>query len=74
MRKATLSKEDYRTFSLGISKLEQLGYDIPHVVESLGDDKFEVTVHGEHDWEYYDKLIQHNPILRDEIGPKKLVS
>ena len=55
--KATLSRDDYRTFTEKVQVLESKGYDLPHMVEhSKGSDTFEVTIHGEHDFEALDEI------------------
>ena len=52
-----LSKDDYRDFTNNAATLQEQGYDLPHEVQYLEDEKFEVTVFGDHDWDALDELM-----------------
>ena len=53
-----LSKDDFRQFTVNAQVLHEQGYDLPHEVKFLEDDKFEVTVLGDHDWDALDELME----------------
>ena len=53
---AILTKEEYREFNDRVAILSGKGYDLPHEVEYLEDNKFKVTIHGKHDMEELDSM------------------
>ena len=54
---AILNRDEYRTFIQKVQVLESKGYDLPHMVEHRKDsDTFKVTIQGDHDGDYLDKL------------------
>ena len=59
--KATLSRDDYRTFTQKVQVLESKGYDLPHMLEhSKIGDTFTVTIQGNHDVSVLDELTDEN--------------
>tara|TARA_B100001057_G_C22602799_1_gene853465 strand:+ start:123 stop:302 length:180 start_codon:yes stop_codon:yes gene_type:complete len=55
--KATLNRDDYRTFTQKVQVLESKGYDLPHMVEhKRNSDTFIVTIQGNHDVDVLDGL------------------
>ena len=59
--KATLSRDDYRTFTQKVQVLESKGYDLPHMVEhDKNGDTFTVTIQGNHDVDVLDGLTDEN--------------
>ena len=50
-----LDRDDYRTFTQKVQILESKGYSLPYMAEKI-EDKFKVTIHGEHDIATLDKL------------------
>ena len=58
---ATLSRDDYRTFTQKVQVLESKGYDLPHMVEhNKNGDTFTVTIQGNHDVDVLDGLTDEN--------------
>ena len=40
--------------------LQEQGYDLPHEVQFLEDEKFEVTILGDHDWDALDEVMERS--------------
>ena len=55
-----LSKDDYRDFTTNAAILQEQGYDLPHEVQFLKDEKFEVTILGDHDWDALDEVMERS--------------
>tara|TARA_B100000579_G_scaffold426235_1_gene433135 strand:+ start:811 stop:984 length:174 start_codon:yes stop_codon:yes gene_type:complete len=53
---AILTKDEYREFNDRVAILSGKGYDLPHEVEYLEDDKFKITIHGKHDMDELDSM------------------
>lgn len=72
MKVKKVNKDDYRLFSNAVQKLESLGYDIPFIVEYNEVEKMFVIElmdnDGYPDFEELDKVIDHNPIVNEELG------